>query len=308
MSAGGTPQRLTRRFRGGASVVSLVYWLVRPSVFNMGRIPQRVFLVGCPRSGTTLLQSMLASHTSIMSFPETHVLSRLGWTNPLRRWSDRCRVDTERSLRRLFSELQHDVAFPETRRGSEWLTWFFEQLDEMTVQRGSQTWIEKTPRHLEYIPLLREHASEARFIHMVRSGTNTIASLYSTTRQHPDAWSGQKSIDECIDRWLHSIQLTDRWAFGPNHVVAHYRTLVNTPERTLRRLCEFLDIEFCRNMLAGFQGEARRLVREQEVWKTDNFGPLRNKNDEKFFSCFTPEERRYILGRLDEADVPWPIQ
>ncbi|NJL55543.1 sulfotransferase [bacterium] len=30
-----------------------------------------LFLVGCPRSGTTLLQSMLASHPQIASFPET---------------------------------------------------------------------------------------------------------------------------------------------------------------------------------------------------------------------------------------------
>ena len=40
-------------------------------------IEKRVFLVGCPRSGTTLLQSMLHAHPSIYSLPETkffHVL------------------------------------------------------------------------------------------------------------------------------------------------------------------------------------------------------------------------------------------
>ncbi|NJL67494.1 MAG: sulfotransferase [Microcoleus sp. SM1_3_4] len=32
---------------------------------------KRIFLVGCPRSGTTILQSLLASHPEIISFPES---------------------------------------------------------------------------------------------------------------------------------------------------------------------------------------------------------------------------------------------
>ena len=36
------------------------------------KIKDRIFIVGCPRSGTTLLQSLLAAHPQIHSFPETH--------------------------------------------------------------------------------------------------------------------------------------------------------------------------------------------------------------------------------------------
>ena len=36
----------------------------------------RVFIVGCPRSGTTLLQAMLASHETVYSFPETHFFKK----------------------------------------------------------------------------------------------------------------------------------------------------------------------------------------------------------------------------------------
>ena len=38
---------------------------------------QRIFLVGCPRSGTTLLQSLLAAHPDITSFPESHFFRHL---------------------------------------------------------------------------------------------------------------------------------------------------------------------------------------------------------------------------------------
>ncbi|MGC1525664.1 MAG: sulfotransferase, partial [Phormidesmis sp.] len=33
---------------------------------------KRLFLVGCARSGTTLLQSLLASHPGVASFPESN--------------------------------------------------------------------------------------------------------------------------------------------------------------------------------------------------------------------------------------------
>ena len=42
---------------------------------NAKAAPLRVFLVGVPRSGTTLLQSMLAAHPDIASFTESHFFS-----------------------------------------------------------------------------------------------------------------------------------------------------------------------------------------------------------------------------------------
>ncbi|MEQ8960988.1 MAG: sulfotransferase [Coleofasciculus sp. C2-GNP5-27] len=40
-------------------------------------LKERIFLVGCPRSGTTLLQSLLAAHPQIASFPESHFFRHL---------------------------------------------------------------------------------------------------------------------------------------------------------------------------------------------------------------------------------------
>lgn len=34
---------------------------------------KQIFLVGCPRSGTTLSQSILAAHPQIASIPESHI-------------------------------------------------------------------------------------------------------------------------------------------------------------------------------------------------------------------------------------------
>ena len=40
------------------------------------RIDRRIFVVGVPRSGTTLVQSLLAAHSQVTSFTESHFFSR----------------------------------------------------------------------------------------------------------------------------------------------------------------------------------------------------------------------------------------
>ena len=43
----------------------------------IGDIQGRIFVVGCPRSGTTLLQSLIAVHPDVASFPESKFFVRL---------------------------------------------------------------------------------------------------------------------------------------------------------------------------------------------------------------------------------------
>ena len=117
----------------------------------------RVFLVGCPRTETTLLRSMLAAHPWIVSFPETRFCERispkfaaLGLASP-RRW-DR---------RRLFqfpSEVGHTELesliprFAVTLRRS--VGAFVDVLDALTAAQGKTMWVEKTPGRLLHIDLI----------------------------------------------------------------------------------------------------------------------------------------------------------
>ena len=47
---------------------------------------KRLMIVGCPRSGTTLLQSILSAHNDVFSLPETHFYPQLCSSSPFSRY------------------------------------------------------------------------------------------------------------------------------------------------------------------------------------------------------------------------------
>ena len=153
-------------------------------------------MVGVPRSGTTLVQSLPAANSGTTSFTESHFFSRhysflplLGTPVLLRDPSPRVRAFLAENgesppdaaawfagaggralrvpvLRALFSRAA-------ARR-------FVRVLDELASRRGKPVWVEKTPRHLRYGPfLLRLCGPGTHVVHVVRDGLEAVASLRS---------------------------------------------------------------------------------------------------------------------------------
>lgn len=267
----------------------------------------RLFLVGCPRSGTTLLQSMMAAHSAVTSFPESHFFNHIAPRNILHSCLDRVPSSAHKPTRDFFDNIGRRVDTPDQSDTSFWVSWWARHLDAVAEQRGAKGWLEKTPSHLERIERIQKHIPEARFIHLVRNGVDTVASLYAVTHDHPDVWGGPRDIDTCVDRWIRSVRLTSKWCFKPDHFVAHYSTLVERPSTTLELLCDFLGLTFEPAMLDDFQSAASSVIESEEAWKSSNRGPLENKNRTKFMERFNEEERRHIVDRLQSADLPWPI-
>src|SRR5262245_28494326 len=122
---------------------------------GVSMIAARVFVVGCPRSGTTLLQGMLASHPSIQSFPETHYFAKAYPRNALQRFLTVPTWSVRGYLPELLMELGREDLLPLAQL-SPWDTAFqrpfLRILDAITLEAGRSLWVEKTPRHLHCIP------------------------------------------------------------------------------------------------------------------------------------------------------------
>ena len=178
-----------------------------------------IFLLGCQRSGTTMLRLVLDSHSRISCGPETRFLPDL-----------RRIVDEQRDWPRLAR-----FGFPR----EDWLRRIREFFGgvhaDYAAGRGKARWADKTPLYALSIDFVTEVFPDARIVHVIRDGRDVVVSH----RKRFGYWSAVK----CVVKWPRYIR-TAR-AFGAQLPPEQYHELryedaVGDPDKTLRALFEFL--------------------------------------------------------------------
>lgn len=270
-----------------------------------GTIATRGFIVGCPRSGTTLLRNLLGGHPNITVFPESRLFQHLEAYRPAAR---RLRLASRRSRRPLaifLKKLQEPPEFEDSPQNS-WLKEgapelspalvlprlplvrsyarsFVRLLDDVADRWGTTVWVEKTPENLHHIDLIESLVPKARFLHAVRSGEDVVASIYEKTHS-PEEWWRRRypTIDHCVRAWNAAIQVTLSHVSKPNHALVFYEDLVTVPELELRRVCSFLGVAFDARMVSSTQ--------------------IRYEPHAKFKRLFTKKEQAHIMESLLSLD------
>ena len=206
-----------------------------------------IFVVGCPRSGTTMLQLMLHAHPRIALPPENrfvlpayHRRHEFGdLRDPVRRRGLAAWIVRTENFGDLGLEEQRVidavVAAPPT-LGSALGTVF-----QLYAERfGKPRWGDKRPAYLRHLPQLLRLFPDAQVINIVRDGRDCVASL----KEAP--WAAT-DVDELIDIWARSADAARRAArvYPPDvyHQV-RYEDLVADPETHLRSICRFLGEEY----------------------------------------------------------------
>jgi len=287
-------------------------------------IQQRCFLVGCVRSGTTLLQSLLAAHPLVTSFPESmfyriavgqaatrfrgvpvrgirsHVgemLREAHWRVGLATPLGRSRIET------FLHEMDRDDCidmFPKNSRSLKAQSDAFVRiLDTLALEQGKTVWIEKSPCHLGYTDIIEREVPGALFIHIVRDGIDVVASITDAANKYGGHWkTNWGKLDLAIQQWNHTVNQTRRQQHKPNHHVVTYERMVDDTPGVLKELCEFMQIEYLESMLDDYRSAARNVILEKSAWKSGVFGEIKRDSGEKFRAIFTEEQQAYIRDRL----------
>jgi hypothetical protein len=249
---------------------------------------------------------MLMSSSEIESFPESHLFDR-GFGAGKRAWLNRTLggLYVWLALARWAREARR-LGYPAVRILPSWsrrtmVRRAIRAFDRLTLRAGKSVWVEKTPGHLHFLDRIESLVPDALFIHLVRDGRATVASLVRAARERPEAWRWAGSVDACIDRWNRCIAVTAARAGSPRHHVVRYETLVAAPEAELRRLCDVLGVAYEDAMLHRYAESAARVVRSAETWKAGTGGALSDPGLEKFVRTFDPATRRRIEDALDLA-------
>jgi hypothetical protein len=244
-------------------------------------IRARVFVVGVPRSGTTLLQSLLAAHSATTSFTESHFFSRHFSLLPLLGAPVLVRDPAPRVAAFLAEngETPPDAAawfagsggralrVPPlrpfvTRAASRRLV---RVLDELASRRGKPVWIEKTPRHLRYGPfLLRLCGPGTHVVHLIRDGLEAVASLRAASQR----WERPYDLAECVRRWNADVAFSLGRVGAPSHHFVFYEDLTTRPEAVLPPLLSALGLPWEPEVLEGYGDASRGLVTAEESWKS----------------------------------------
>src|SRR5271169_2280496 len=245
-------------------------------------IEGRLFVVGCARSGTTLLQSLLAAHPAALSFPETAVFSHLlspvvpGQTRQIT-----VHRRTQLSYRRVTALLNdlgrrdlEQILPIRSQSIRQFVDGFVGVLDRLTLDKGKSWWVEKTPGNIGFVPEILALVPGAKFIAIVRDGRQNVAALYDMARKYP-GWAAYRDLDLAIDVWNSCARYTRPLLSMPAVRVIRLERLLSDTQPVMREACRFLGLPFTRDMIDGRAEAANDVITAREPWKADVLAPMR---------------------------------
>ncbi|MBD1886990.1 sulfotransferase [Microcoleus vaginatus] len=254
---------------------------------------KRIFLVGSPRSGTTMLQSLLAAHPEVISFPESKFFHYLLYKKFVRKFPGRMEAFFKDEINR--PELLQ--GFEDSQTVGTKVRWFVEVLDGLAAEQNKSIWLEKTPEHIYFIEDIQRLLPDAKFIHILRNSMDTIASLHEATRSSHDLWGPGWDLNHCITRWKEAILISHKYAKNYNHILVKYEEIVDNKVKKIEEICEFMGVAYDKKMLVFYKQKAVNLSLNLP-WHQGIEREVKSNNVHKYHKIFKSHEIRYILDKI----------
>ena len=249
-----------------------------------------IFVGGAPRSGTTLVQNILDCHPQICGGPVfVHVHSIMQLRSSLHSAVDLGWID----------------AFCSREQVDERIADLIERLLlPLADEHRCRFLSEKTSANVLVFPELLELFPAAHFVRVVRDPRAVIASML---RVGARAREQGRAAPDFTDSLAAAIALTrQRFEAGfaasrlaPARVFAVvYERLVQDPESETRRLCEFLGLEWCRDMITPSRKRhpGEKIIADS-IWYADRQAYYRDPAPDRIDSW------RASLGAIDQARI-----
>ena len=204
-----------------------------------------IFVIGAPRSGTTLLRVMLSSHSRIYIPPESDFIPRLFLRHPHRPMSPAKAQENMQIIlenHRFFREWREDpiepAAFVARLPDLAPATFLSALYRDYAAQYGAVRWGDKSPIYTHHVGLLADIFPEGQFVNLIRDGRDAALSSLAA---YPDRFYVDIYFAARSWRWRVQASREAGAALGPQrYMEIRYEALTQEPERVLRAVCGFL--------------------------------------------------------------------
>lgn len=224
-----------------------------------------IFVVGMPRTGTTLLERMLSRHSEVGSAGEL-----LDFGQVLAQAARKVQRDcpgaglVEASLEADFAALGRDYMV-----GAR-----------QAAPGGRRMFIDKMPINFIYCGLIRKALPNAKIIHLVRNPMDTCYAVYKTL--FSQAYYFSYDFDELADYYLCYRRMMQHWHdVMPGGILdVSYEDLVSDPEAQARRILAWCDLDWQPEVLNPAESErpstTASAAQVREPIHTGSIGKWRN--------------------------------
>ena len=187
-----------------------------------------IFIIGLPRTGTTLAERILGSHSEVFAAGELNNFA-IQMTQQVRK-----RTATQNSSRQALVKQSAELDFDTLGQA---------YLDSSRPLTGhSPHFVDKMPLNFLYAGLIHMALPHAKIVHLVRNPMDTCYAIYK--RLFQDAYPWSYDLDEIAAYYLAYRRLMAHWDEampGVIHQLA-YEDLVTDPETSSRELLRFCDL------------------------------------------------------------------
>ncbi len=243
---------------------------------------QPIFVVGMPRSGTTLTESILASHPDVFGAGELSYMHKL--------FADQLRGGNKKTGS-LIAGLSDQELSQRAQR-------YVQQIDAHAP--GKPHIVDKMPANFLMVGLIHAVMPNARIVHVARNPLDTCLSCFTRVFQRSQLHSyDQVELGRYFNAYVRVMRHWNDVLPAGSFLTVHYENLVEDIEFEARRLITFCGLEWDDRCLEFHKGERR--VRTASVQQVRQ--PLYKSSKEKWRNYET--HLAPLIETIGEAKIPF---
>lgn len=260
------------------------------------------FILGNPRSGTSLFRLMLNSHPEIVVPPECGFLQ--WWYRKYKNWNKNCCQDLEvvkqycndvLSSKKIENwniapkALINQIKLDKPASYAELSVLVYKQYN--TKKKGLVG--DKNNYYIQHLNLLDEIYPSTKYIHLVRDGRDVASSYLKLSEQKlnsPYTPQLPSKIEDIAVEWQANVILIDDFLNSKEGLVIKYEDLVKNPQKTLKEVTDFLGVAFSKDMFLFYKKEYHDEPQSTMGWKGKTLERLDGSNTQNFLEVLTKEE------------------